>query len=92
MKRIFDLLFVTLLIPAFLIILCFMSIIIKVDSKGPILFWSNRIGKNNKLFSMPKFRTMHINTPLIETNKLLNDHLLIRHKHLQIFHQGLWPA
>ena len=73
MKRIFDLFVVILLIPFFLFLLLIISTLIKFDSAGPIIFWSDRVGKNNKLFQMPKFRTMHTNAPLIETNKLSNN-------------------
>ncbi|MBF0275841.1 MAG: sugar transferase [Nitrospinae bacterium] len=71
-KRLFDLLlalFLTLLliIPVILLVL-----LIKLTSKGPILYWSERIGVNNELFNMPKFRTMLIDTPELPTH-LLND-------------------
>ncbi|NQW57976.1 MAG: sugar transferase [Polynucleobacter sp.] len=45
---------------------------VKLTSKGPVIFWSERIGKNNELFWMPKFRTMQIDTPNVATH-LLND-------------------
>ena len=43
-----------------------------MSSKGPVLYWSDRIGKNNKVFKMPKFRTMHLNTPALATHLLAN--------------------
>ena len=46
------------------------SILIKFDSNGPIVFWSQRFGKNNELFLMPKFRTMFIETPQVATHLL----------------------
>ena len=55
------------IIPFFIL-----SILIKIDSKGPIIHWSKRVGKNNKIFLMPKFRTMKIETPQLATH-LLND-------------------
>lgn len=57
----------SLLIPAFLIALA-----IKITSKGPVLYWSKRVGVNNQLFNMPKFRSMKSNTPAVATH-LLND-------------------
>ena len=72
MKRIFDLfvgivLFILLVIPMLLI-----SIAIRLSSKGPALFWSDRVGSNNKIFKMPKFRSMLVDTPVVATNLLDN--------------------
>jgi O-antigen biosynthesis protein WbqP len=72
MKRIFDLfigivLFVLLILPMLLIMIA-----VYLTSKGPSLYWSDRIGKNNKTFKMPKFRSMLIDTPDVATH-LLND-------------------
>ncbi len=72
MKQIFDLLlgilvFLILAIPMLLI-----SISVRISSKGPILYWSDRIGKNNKIFKMPKFRSMLIDTPTVATHLLDN--------------------
>ncbi len=69
-KRVFDLffsivLFIILLIPMFII-----AIIIKVTSYGSIIYWSKRIGKNNVIFNMPKFRTMKVETPALATHLL----------------------
>ena len=50
--------------------LIIISIGVKISSKGPILFWSDRIGCNNEIFSMPKFRTMKTNTPNTATHLL----------------------
>ena len=48
------------------------AITIRLTSKGQILYWSDRVGKNNRIFEMPKFRTMHINTPVMATHKMTN--------------------
>ena len=48
------------------------AIAIWKTSKGSVLYWSDRVGKNNKIFRMPKFRTMRIDTPTIATH-LMND-------------------
>lgn len=48
------------------------AIAIKLDSKGPVLFWSKRIGKKNTPFMMPKFRSMKIDAPVVATHLLVN--------------------
>jgi O-antigen biosynthesis protein WbqP len=45
-----------------------LSILIKLTSKGPVLYWSDRIGQNNAIFRMPKFRSMKIDTPPVATH------------------------
>jgi len=72
MKRFFDLLLgvvtiVLLVAPMLLIVTA-----IRLTSKGPVLYWSDRIGKNNKIFKMPKFRSMLIGTPSVATHLLKN--------------------
>lgn len=72
MKRIFDLticlILITLLLIPIVIICCFL----KIDTKGPILNISNRVGKNKKKFKMLKFRTMKVDTPVLHSNDLKN--------------------
>jgi O-antigen biosynthesis protein WbqP len=68
MKRAFD-----LIISVFLLILLFFPLILVAiavycTSKGPILFWSERVGKDNIIFKMPKFRTMLYDTPVVATH------------------------
>jgi O-antigen biosynthesis protein WbqP len=72
MKRTFDLIIVSLLMIFFSVAILFISILIKVTSDGPVLYWSSRVGKNNLIFKMPKFRTMKMNTPVVATH-LLDD-------------------
>ncbi|MBM3453807.1 MAG: sugar transferase [Bacteroidetes bacterium] len=72
MKRIFDLFFCLLLIFIFSIFILIISFLIKITSDGPILYWSDRIGKNNYIFRMPKFRTMHLSSPTVATHLLKN--------------------
>jgi O-antigen biosynthesis protein WbqP len=72
MKRIFDLF---LLVVIFLILwwlILMVAFLVKTTSSGPVLYWSNRVGKNNILFKMPKFRTMHLSAPAVATNLLQN--------------------
>ena len=70
MGRFFD--FLSALIIALIIIApsLIIALLVKITSKGPILFWSKRIGVNNKIFLMPKFRTMKQNTPDVATHLL----------------------
>jgi len=70
MKRVFDL-FLTvsatfiLLIPIILV-----AILVRLTSKGPALYWSDRVGINNTIFKMPKFRSMKVDTPTVATHLL----------------------
>ena len=50
----------------------FIALAIKLSSKGPALYWSERVGANNVNFNMPKFRSMNINTPVLATHLLTN--------------------
>ena len=70
MKRILDLFFSLCLIPVLVFPVLAIAALIKVTSKGPVLYWSDRIGVNNTIFKMPKFRTMRINTPPVATHLL----------------------
>ena len=70
MKRFIDLLFSLLLIPILLFPLALIILLIKITSSGSILFWSNRNGVNNKIFLMPKIRTMKEDTPDVATHLL----------------------
>ena len=72
MKRLFDIIFGILLIALLAIPTTLIAFIIKLTSKGPVFFWSSRIGRHNLLFRMPKFRTMKIETPQLATH-LLDD-------------------
>lgn len=70
LKRIFDLVIaiplgIFLTMPMAIIAIC-----IKMNSSGPVLYWSDRVGRNNQLFSMPKFRSMKIGTPALATHLL----------------------
>ena len=70
MKRFIDLV-LTLVAVLFLWILIFIvCVLVKLTSKGPVLYWSDRVGKNNAIFKMPKFRSMHVNTPAVATHLL----------------------
>lgn len=72
MKRIFD--FCLALVAALIFALPFLVLVIlvKVTSPGPVLYWSKRVGRHNRIFSMPKFRSMRIGTPVVATHLLQN--------------------
>jgi O-antigen biosynthesis protein WbqP len=70
LKRSFDFLLALFLIIVFLFPGIFIGITVRITSKGPALYWSYRIGMNNSIFRMPKFRTMHIDTPPIASHLL----------------------
>ncbi len=70
MKRIFDLLLalvaaVVLALPVLLV-----AVLVRLTSAGPALYWSDRVGRNNGLFKMPKFRSMRVGTPAVATHLL----------------------
>ena len=50
--------------------LCLIALAVKLSSKGPVLYWSDRVGKNNRIFRMPKFRSMRTDTPAVATHLL----------------------
>lgn len=72
MKRIFDFLIACFAFILFLPFVFIISVAIKLTSRGPILYWSERIGRNNSLFKMPKFRTMKVGTPALPTHLMTN--------------------
>ena len=76
-KRVLDLLISVALAVILLIPFFFVALLVKVTSQGPILYWSQRIGLNNKVFMMPKFRSMKVGAPVVATHLLRNpdDHL-----------------
>ncbi|MGC1175165.1 sugar transferase [Polaromonas sp.] len=72
MKRAFDLALglmagILLLLPLLLV-----ALLVRLTSKGPVLYWSDRVGRNNHIFRMPKFRSMRIGTPAVATHLLSN--------------------
>jgi O-antigen biosynthesis protein WbqP len=69
-KRIFDCVSASILIAGLAPLFISVAIAIKLSSKGAILHWSDRVGKNNRLFRMPKFRTMRMDTPQLPTHQL----------------------
>lgn len=77
LKRFFD---ITLALVAAVLLLTpfvIVSLMVRLTSKGPILYWSQRVGKNNSLFLMPKFRSMWVDTPAVATHLLNNPEKLL---------------
>lgn len=70
-KRVFDFFLALLLVVIFLPLMLLVAMAVKFTSKGPIIFWSQRVGRNNQLFWMPKFRTMLVETPNVATHLLV---------------------
>jgi lipopolysaccharide/colanic/teichoic acid biosynthesis glycosyltransferase/glycosyltransferase involved in cell wall biosynthesis len=69
-KRIFDCVLGVLLLLLLFVPLLMIAIVVKLTSRGPVLYWSDRVGRNNAVFRMPKFRTMKTNTPEVATHLL----------------------
>lgn len=70
MKRSFDVSLalvasIVLVLPVMLV-----ALVVKVTSKGPALYWSDRVGIGNAIFKMPKFRSMKVDTPAVATHLL----------------------
>ena len=76
-KHIFDLLASSGLLLFLSLPMLIISLMILFSSKGPVLFWSNRIGLNNKVFRMPKFRTMRVSAPIMATHLIKNSEELL---------------
>ena len=72
MKRFFDLIMSVFALMIFLVPGVLVALFVSLTSEGPIIYWSDRVGRNNHLFKMPKFRTMQIDTPTIATHLMVN--------------------
>ena len=72
MKRLFDLILSFFLVLLLLVPILLIAGLIRLTSKGPALYWSDRVGIDNTIFKMPKFRTMRIDTPAVATHLLTN--------------------
>ena len=70
MKRIFDFIMGLFLLSFLSVPILIIALMVKLTSKGPVLYWSDRVGRDNKIFKMPKFRTMRIDTPACATHLL----------------------
>lgn len=72
MKRMFDLVFAVFVVILLVLPILITAIIVRATSPGPVLYWSDRVGKGNRIFKMPKFRTMQVGTPAVATHLLSN--------------------
>ena len=70
MKRTFDLLLAIFASCILIVPIIFVAFWVKSTSKGPSLYWSDRVGINNTIFKMPKFRSMKVDTPAVATHLL----------------------
>ena len=72
MKRLFDLILAVIAAVVLLVPFVFVWLAVRLTSWGPALYWSARVGRDNVIFKMPKFRSMRVGTPAVATH-LLND-------------------
>ena len=72
LKKVFDLVLAFLLGIIFCVPILIVAGLVLLTSSGPILYWSKRVGKGQKIFLMPKFRTMQVNCPEVATHLLAN--------------------
>ena len=72
MKRTFDITMSVTALLVFSVPMLLVAALVKLTSQGPALYWSERVGRNNCIFKMPKFRTMRIDTPAVATHLLGN--------------------
>jgi O-antigen biosynthesis protein WbqP len=70
MKRLFDFGLGLMALVVLLVPILFVAAMVKTTSKGPILYWSDRVGRFNRIFRMPKFRSMKTGTPVVATHLL----------------------
>lgn len=71
-KRLFDFILAVLAAACLLLPIAVLAVCVRITSKGPTLYWSDRVGQHNKIFKMPKFRSMRTDTPAVATHLLTN--------------------
>ena len=72
MKRLFDLVLVLIASSLLIVPIVVVTVLVKLTSKGPALYWSDRVGMHNTIFKMPKFRSMKVDTPAMATHLLVD--------------------
>ena len=70
MKRLFDVVLALCTAVILLLPLVGVALAVRLTSRGPALYWSDRVGKGNRIFKMPKFRSMRVDTPAVATHLL----------------------
>lgn len=71
-KRLFDIVFAGIGLVVLALPMGLIALLIKLTSEGPVLYWSDRVGIDNRIFCMPKFRTMRCDAPVVATHLLLD--------------------
>lgn len=69
-KRALDVFFAGVALILAIAPMALLALLVKLSSRGPVLYWSQRVGQNNRIFLMPKLRTMHLDTPAVATHLL----------------------
>lgn len=72
MKRLFDLMLALIAAALLVVPVLLVALAVRLTSPGPAFYWSDRVGRNNRIFKMPKFRSMRIDTPAVATHLLQN--------------------
>lgn len=72
MKRFFDLTLALVAAVLLLLPILIIALAVRLTSPGPVLYWSDRVGRHNRIFKMPKFRSLRIDTPVVATHLLQN--------------------
>ena len=72
MKRVFDLFLAVAAALILVVPVLLVALMVRLTSPGPVIYWSDRVGCQNKLFKMPKFRSMRVGTPAVATHLLAN--------------------
>jgi O-antigen biosynthesis protein WbqP len=72
MKWLVDIILCSILLIVFAAPMALIALAVKLTSKGPVLYWSDRVGRWNRIFKMPKFRSMRTNAPQVATHLLSN--------------------
>ena len=72
MKRLFDLVLGLTAAALLLVPIVIVAVLVRLTSPGPALYWSDRVGRYNNIFKMPKFRSMRVGTPAVATHLLAN--------------------
>jgi lipopolysaccharide/colanic/teichoic acid biosynthesis glycosyltransferase len=72
-KRLFDLMLAVLTGCILLLLVLVVAALVRLTSKGPALYWSDRVGRINTIFKMPKFHSMRVGTPAVATQPALNN-------------------
>lgn len=77
MKRFFDLTLVVFAAVLLMVPIAVVALLVRLTSPGPVLYWSHRVGRHNKVFKMPKFRSMKVGTPPVATHLLADPKLVL---------------